>query len=60
MINADITRRGFLKRMGTLTAASTMPLSMVELTFADPYKNFMFAYISDAHILLVIQLLLEC
>ena len=50
MINADITRRHFLKRMGALTAASTMPLSLVELSFADSDKNFMFAYISDAHI----------
>jgi 3',5'-cyclic AMP phosphodiesterase CpdA len=36
--------------MGALTAASTMPLSLVELSFADSDKNFMFAYISDAHI----------
>jgi Icc protein len=50
MINTDITRRHFLKRMGALTAASTMPLSLVELSFADSDKNFMFAYISDAHI----------
>ncbi len=27
-----------------------MPLSLVELSFADPAKNFTFAYISDAHI----------
>ena len=50
MINADITRRNFLKSMGALTAASTIPLSLVELSFADTAKNFMFAYISDAHI----------
>jgi 3',5'-cyclic AMP phosphodiesterase CpdA len=36
--------------MGALTAATTIPLSLVELSFADSHKNFMFAYISDAHI----------
>jgi 3',5'-cyclic AMP phosphodiesterase CpdA len=50
MINTDITRRRFLKRIGAITAASTMPLSLVELSFADSHKNFMFAYISDSHI----------
>jgi 3',5'-cyclic AMP phosphodiesterase CpdA len=50
MKKADITRRSFLKRMGAITAASIMPLSLVELSFADSHKNFMFAYISDAHI----------
>jgi hypothetical protein len=50
MINADISRRRFLKHMGALTAVSTMPLSLVELSFADSNKNFTFAYISDAHI----------
>ena len=50
MLKDDITRRSFLKRAGALAAASTMPLSLVELSFADPNKNFMFAYISDSHI----------
>lgn len=44
------TRRDFLKTTGTLAAMSTLPLSMVELAFADTSKNFTFAYISDAHI----------
>jgi len=44
------TRRDFLKTTGTLAAMSTLPLSMVELAFADTTKNFTFAYISDAHI----------
>jgi 3',5'-cyclic AMP phosphodiesterase CpdA len=44
------TRRGFLKGAGAVAAASTLPVSMVELAFADPTKNFTFAYISDAHI----------
>jgi 3',5'-cyclic AMP phosphodiesterase CpdA len=39
-----------MKRMGALTAASSLPLSLVELSFADSHKNFTFAYISDAHI----------
>ena len=50
MKNTEITRRSFLKHMGALTAASAMPFSLVELSFADSHKNFMFAYISDSHI----------
>jgi Icc protein len=50
MKNSSINRRKFLKQMGALTAASTLPLSLVELSFADSAKNFTFAYISDAHI----------
>ena len=50
MNKTDISRRSFLKQMGVLTVASTIPLSLVELSFADPAKNFTFAYISDAHI----------
>lgn len=46
----DVTRRGFLKGAGALAAAGTLPLSTVELAFADSSKNFTFAYISDAHI----------
>ncbi|MFA6957551.1 MAG: metallophosphoesterase [Thermoanaerobaculia bacterium] len=44
------TRRDFLKTTGTVAAMSALPLSMVELAFADTSKNFTFAYISDAHI----------
>ena len=43
-------RRDFLKGAGAIAAASTLPLSTVELAFADPKKNFTFAYISDSHI----------
>ena len=46
----DPGRRDFLKGAGTLLAAGCLPVSMVELAFADPKKNLMFAYISDAHI----------
>ena len=42
-------RRDFLKGAGA-AAVSTLPLSMVELAFADPRENFTFAYISDSHI----------
>lgn len=45
-----IKRRDFLKAAGTLAAASALPMSMVELAFADNRRNFTFAYISDAHI----------
>jgi 3',5'-cyclic AMP phosphodiesterase CpdA len=44
------TRREFLKTAGVLTAASCLPLNLVELAFADERKNFTFAYISDSHI----------
>ncbi|MFV2073127.1 MAG: metallophosphoesterase [Thermoanaerobaculales bacterium] len=44
------TRRDFVKGAGVVAAASTLPISMVELAFADQKKNFTFAYISDAHI----------
>ena len=47
---ANNNRRDFIKGMGVVTAASTLPLSMVELAFADPAQNFTFAYISDSHI----------
>jgi 3',5'-cyclic AMP phosphodiesterase CpdA len=33
-----------------VAAASCVPVSMVELAFADQRKNFTFAYISDSHI----------
>jgi len=44
------TRREFLKSAGAMAAASTLPLSLVELAFADSALNFQFAYISDSHI----------
>jgi len=49
-----MTRRSFLetglKAGGAAIAAGTLPLSLVELAFADPAQSFTFAYISDAHI----------
>ena len=45
-----LNRREFIKGAGAIAAASAVPLSMVELAFGDPARNFMFAYISDAHI----------
>ncbi len=50
MTDAQWTRRRFIKNAGTVAAAGALPISMVELAFADPAKNFTFAYISDAHI----------
>ena len=50
MKNEIISRRCFLKGMGAMAAASTLPLSLVKLAFAESHKNFTFAYISDAHI----------
>lgn len=43
-------RRQFLKSAGGAAAASALPLSVVELAFANPAQNFSFAYISDSHI----------
>jgi Icc protein len=50
MTDARLNRRDFLKSAGAVAAASTLPVSMVELAFADSSQNFTFAYISDAHI----------
>jgi 3',5'-cyclic AMP phosphodiesterase CpdA len=43
-------RRDFLRTAGVVTAMSTLPISLVELAFADSTRNFTFGYISDAHI----------
>jgi 3',5'-cyclic AMP phosphodiesterase CpdA len=50
MTDSKLTRRGFIKSAGAVAAVSTLPVSMVELAFADPAQNFSFAYISDSHI----------
>ncbi|MDX2437287.1 MAG: metallophosphoesterase [Acidobacteriota bacterium] len=50
MTQTNPNRRDFLKSAASVAAVSTLPLSMVELAFADPAKNFTFAYISDSHI----------
>ncbi|MDD5410569.1 MAG: metallophosphoesterase [Methylobacter sp.] len=44
------SRRNFIKTAGTLAIGSTLPISLVELAFAEGSQNFTFAYISDAHI----------
>jgi len=44
------SRRDFLWSLGAFTAASSLPLSLVQVVFADESQNFRFAYISDAHI----------
>jgi len=48
--SSRMDRRNFLKTAGALVAASSLPVSMVELAFADDRQNFTFAYISDSHI----------
>jgi len=50
MTDSRSNRRDFIKGAGALAAVSALPLSTVELAFADSTKNFTFAYISDAHI----------
>jgi len=47
---SKLNRRELLKGAGVLLAAGTLPVSMVEMAFADNSKNFTFAYISDSHI----------
>jgi len=44
------TRRDFIRMTGAAAAASILPVSVVELAFADQAQNFTFAHISDAHI----------
>jgi 3',5'-cyclic AMP phosphodiesterase CpdA len=45
------SRRNFLKSGGALLAATSLPLSVVELAFGkDSGQNFTFAYLSDSHI----------
>jgi Icc protein len=44
------SRRQFMKGAGALALGSTLPVSLVELAFAESSQNFSFAYISDAHI----------
>jgi len=50
MTKTNLNRRDFLKGAASAAAVSTLPLSTVELAFADPSQNFTFAYISDSHI----------
>lgn len=50
MTPRNLTRRDFLKGTGVVAAASLLPVTSVELAFADPGDSFTFAYISDAHI----------
>jgi Icc protein len=45
-----IDRRGFLKGFGGTLLAGSLPVSLVELAFADASEDFTFAYISDSHI----------
>ncbi len=49
-MNKPMSRRAFLKGAGALAAGGVLPLSLVELAFADTSQNFSFAYISDSHI----------
>jgi 3',5'-cyclic AMP phosphodiesterase CpdA len=46
----SISRRDFLKGATALAAGGILPISTVELAFADKSQNFTFAWISDSHI----------
>ncbi len=50
MSQTMLPRRSFLKQTGALATASLLPLTSVEMAFADSRQNFTFAHISDAHI----------
>jgi len=50
MTDSRFNRRDFMKGAGALAASGFLPMSTVELAFADAAQNFTFAYISDAHI----------
>lgn len=43
-------RRTFLKNSAGLLLGSVLPMSLVEIAWADKRMNFTFAYISDSHI----------
>jgi 3',5'-cyclic AMP phosphodiesterase CpdA len=45
-----IDRRTFLTSSGAIAAAAALPMTLVELSFAQASQSFSFAYISDAHI----------
>ena len=50
-MSTKMTRRTFLKAAGFLTAATTLPVRLVETAWGQkPGQKFTFAYISDAHI----------
>ena len=49
-MNTPISRRDFLKGAGALAAIGALPVSLVELAFANTEENFTFAFISDSHI----------
>jgi Icc protein len=44
------SRRNFIKNAGAIALGSALPISLVELAFAETGQNFTFAYISDAHL----------
>lgn len=47
---SHLNRRNLLKGAGAVVAGSVLPLSLIELAFAEKENNFTIAYISDAHI----------
>jgi 3',5'-cyclic AMP phosphodiesterase CpdA len=44
------SRRDFIVKSSAAIAASALPVSLVELAFAQPGQSFTFAHISDSHI----------
>ncbi|QSA98742.1 metallophosphoesterase [Methylococcus sp. EFPC2] len=47
---SKMNRRDFMKNTGALAVAGSLPVSLIELAFADAKENFTLAYISDSHI----------
>ncbi|WP_432742820.1 metallophosphoesterase [Methylobacter sp. G7] len=50
MSTINNSRRNFIKSAGALAIGTTLPISLIELAFAESSQNFTFAYISDSHI----------
>lgn len=50
MTHESVSRRDFVKGAGALAALSLLPVTTIELAFADPAQSFTFAHISDSHI----------
>lgn len=49
-MDSKFTRRDFAKAGLAVGALATLPVSLIQLAFADQKDNFTFAYISDSHI----------
>lgn len=50
-MSTKISRRSFIKKAGAAVVAASLPLNLVEISWAkESDKNFTFAYVSDSHL----------